>query len=159
MNPICLIGKWFWVMCIAVLLANAATFWSRAKKHTLYNPELEAGYKTIFKGLLFGGGVPWIVVGIGCVTGGLPSVFHLFRPRDGNPYTLVFFAMAFLLWIKGTYWLFFQNGAHMLVKHPGLFNVDFESPTTVKIFWLICLAGGLLGVIGMFTQDIPVPLK
>ena len=98
------------------------------------------------------------MLGIGCVTVGLPSVFHIFRPRDGNPYVLAFFASAFLIWARGTYWLLFQNGAEMVVKHPGLLNVSLESPTTVKILWLICLAGGLCAVIAMFTQDIPLPL-
>ena len=120
---------------------------------------MEEGYQKIIKGFVTWGNIPWIVMGIGCVMGGVPSVFHFFRPRDGNPYVLAFFASVFLIWIMGTYWLLFQGGAKMLVKHPGLLNVDCKSPTMLKIFWFLCLAGGVFAVIMMFTQDIPVPLE
>jgi len=159
MNPFFVISKWFWAICITVTFANAAIFRARAKKHIQQNPEMEEGYQKIIKGFVTWGNIPWIVMGIGCVMGGVPSVFHFFRPRDGNPYVLAFFASVFLIWIMGTYWLLFQGGAKMLVKHPGLLNVDCKSPTMLKIFWFLCLAGGVFAVIMMFTQDIPVPLE
>jgi hypothetical protein len=96
-------------------------------------------------------------MGAGILFGGVPSMFHFFRPRDGNPFVLAFFASVFLIWILGTFWLLFRGGADMLVKHPGLFNVDFKSPLMLKLFWFLCLAGGIFGVIMMFTMDVPVP--
>jgi hypothetical protein len=151
------VTKWFWAVFIVVTLANAGFFRLRARRHIQENPDLADGYAKIFRGFVIWGNIPWIVMGVGCLFGGVQSVFELFRPRDGNPFVLAFFASVFLLWALGTFWLFFRGGAEMLVKHPGLLNVDFKSPLRLKLFWLLCLAGQILGVIMMFTWDIPVP--
>ncbi|MGD9366823.1 MAG: hypothetical protein PVH87_14070 [Desulfobacteraceae bacterium] len=72
--------------------------------------------------------IPWIVMGFGCTVGGVPSVWHYFRPSDGNPFVLAWFGSVFFLWIAGTIWLFFQNGAETLAKHPGAieFRIGFK---------------------------------
>lgn len=44
-----------------------------------------------------------------------------------------------------------------MVKYPGLFNYNFSSAGQVKLFLVLCLAGGIFGVLMMFTMDIPVP--
>lgn len=150
-------GKWFWAICILVTFANALTFWSRARKHIQANPELEGGYRSLIKGFLFWGNVPWVIMGIGCVVGGVPSVFSYFRPRDGNPYVLAFFASIFLIWLLGTNWIVFRGGAEMLVKYPGFLSFDIKSPRIVVVFWLACLTGGILGTILIFTQNIVPP--
>ena len=151
------ISKWFWAAGIAVTCANAAIFRVRARKRIQEAPELEDGYRKIIKGFVIWGNIPWLVMGIGCTVGGVPTLFHYFRPRDGNPFVLAFFASVFLVWFLGTFWLFFRNGAEMLVRHPGLFNHDFRSPTMVKLLWCLCLAGGVLAVVMMFTHDMPIP--
>ena len=91
--------------------------------------------------------------------GGVPSVFHFFRPRDGNPFVLAFFASVFVEWVLGTYWLTYRGGAQMLVNHPGLFNVDLKTPRMVVFFWFLSLAGGILAVIMMFSREIPLPFR
>jgi len=93
-------------------------------------------------------------MGIGCLSGGAPSIFHFFRPRDGNPFVLAFFASIFLIWVLGTYWLFVRGGAEMLIKHPGLINC--KNAAMLKLFWLLALAGGILAVVMMLTHDTPV---
>ena len=151
--------KWFWAVCIAVIFLNARILRFRAQRHIQENPDLADGYSTIIRGLVTWGNIPWIVMGIGCVLGGVPSIFHFFRPRDGNPFVLAFFGSAFIIWTLGTVWLLFRGGAEMLVKHPGLFSVDFKSPLMVKLFWFLCLAGGIYAVIMMFSTDIRVPAQ
>ncbi len=155
MDFLAIMTKWFWVVCIASTFLYACEFRSHARKHISAAPELAEGYATLIRGLVIWGNIPWAVMGIGCVFGGVPSFFDYFRPRDGNPFVLAFFASVFLIWILGTFWLLFRGGAEMLVKHPGLFNVDFKSPLMLKLFWFLCLAGGILAVIMMFILDIP----
>jgi hypothetical protein len=151
--------KWFWAVCIIVTLLNAAIFRSRASRHIQANPKLEEGYRKLLKGFVTWGNLPWVTMGVGCVFGGVPSVFHFFRPRDGNPFVLAFFVCVFLEWILGTYWLLCRGGAQMLVNHPGFFNVDFKTPRMVMLFWFLSLAGGIFAVIMMFSREIPLPFR
>jgi hypothetical protein len=152
-----MISKWFWVLCILVMLINAAVFRFRANKHIKKNPSLETGYKKIIKGFVMWGSIPWIVMGIGCTVGGIPSVWNYFNPSEGDPYGLAFFGSVFLIWISGSYWIFFKGGALELVNHPGIFNYDIKSPTILKLIWIACLLGGIAGVLMMYKQNIPLP--
>ena len=157
MNFFTITTKWFWAICIAVMCLNAGIFHFRSQHYISENPNLVNGYRTLIRGFLIWGNIPWIVMGIGCVMGGVPSVFHFFRPSDGNLFVLAFFASIFLIWVMGTFWLLFRGGAEILVKHAGLFNVNFKNPLMVKLYWFLCLAGGIAGVVVVFTMDIPVP--
>ncbi len=166
MDLFTIFSKWFWAMGIATTCANAIIYARRAQKEIRKNPELEEGYRTLIKGFLIWGNIPWIVMGIGCLVGGVPSLFHFFRPRDGNPFVLSFFASVFLIWVLGTHWLFFQGGAEKLAKHPGLITYhtfgksgNITNPAVIKLFWLLCIAGGIVGAAIMFTVDIPIPAK
>lgn len=149
--------RYFWAVAILVTGVNVAILKARSTRHIQANPELADGYATLIRGYLIWMNIPWIVMGIGCTVGGVPTVMHYFRPQDGDPYVLAWFASVFLLWIAGTYWLLFRGGAEMLVKHPGAFRTNISSPTVVKLLWFACLAGGVFGVIMMWTQDIPLP--
>jgi len=149
--------RWFWAICIVCCFANAAVLRFRAQKRIHENPELEDGYRIIIKGFLIWMNIPWIVMGIGHLVGGVPTVLHFFRPSDGNPYVLGFWASIVVMWVLGTYWLFYRQGAEMLVRHPGLFRSDFKSAITVKFHWILCVAGGVVALIAMFIMDIPLP--
>jgi hypothetical protein len=160
MNPpflFVILTKWFWAVCIAVTFVNAAIFRARASQHIRANPELSEGYRTLINGFVTWGNLPWLVMGIGCVFGGVPSVFNYFRPRDGNPYVLSFLASVVLVWVLGTYWIILRDGAAMLVKYPGLLNINLKSRRAVMIYWFLGLAGGVAGIIIMFSRDIPLP--
>ena len=149
--------RYFWVVAIIVTGIQVAVFKARSIRHIQANPELSKGYATIIRGYLIWMNIPWIVMGIGCTVGGVPGVWHYFRPRDGNPYVLAWFASVFLLWIAGTYWLLFRGGAEMLAKHPGAFSPNIIGPIVFKLIWFACLAGGILAMILLWTLDIPLP--
>ena len=65
------------------------------------------------------GNIPWVVMAAGYLFGGVPSLFHYFRPLDGNTFVLAFFASVFFVWTMGTYWLVFGGGAEMIFKPYG----------------------------------------
>jgi len=157
MNIGTIFAKWFWAVCIVVTLLNAANFWRRGQKRMRTNPELEPGYRKLVIGFAAWSNIPWVVMGIGCLVGHVPTVFHFFRPRDGNPYVFGFFGSIVLLWLLGTYWVVFTNGAEMLAKHPGLFNCELKNPTVIKLLWLLGVAGGVWAVVMMFTKEFHVP--
>jgi hypothetical protein len=150
-------SKYFWALAIVATGINVAIYRARSSKHIQENSELAEGYSRLLRGYFVWMNIPWVVMGAGCTFGEIPTIWHYFRPQDGNPYVLAWFASVFLVWLVGTFWLLFQGGAEMLVKHPGLFNVNISSPTKVKLFWLFCLAFGIFGVAMMWTQNIPLP--
>lgn len=157
-------SKYFWFVAIVITVINALIFKKKSKQYIQENPKLEEGYSFLFRGYLFWLNIPWIIMGIGCTTGGVPSVWHYFRPKDGNPYVLAWFGSVFVLWILGTIWLFFKGGAEMLSTHPGALIMHYgfktkavTNPRSIKIFWLLALAGGIFGVAIMWLMDIPLP--
>jgi hypothetical protein len=152
-----IVSRYFWVIAIIVTCINIVSLKMRSRRHIKANPELAEGYAVLIRGYLLWMNVPWIVMGIGCTIGGIPAVWYFFRPRDGNPYVLAWFASVFLLWVLGTHWLFFKGGAEMLVKHPGIFSTDIKRPSLVKLLWLASLFGGVIGAVMMWTVDIPLP--
>lgn len=154
----------FWIVLIVVTCANAVYFRIRSQANIDTDSSLAEGYSKLFKGYLIWMNIPWVVMGVGCTVGGVPSVWHYFNPQDGNPYVLAWHGSVFLLWILGTYWLFLKGGAETLVKHPGavqftspLGGKDISSPVMIKLLWCVCLLGGIIGVAMMWTQDIAIP--
>ncbi|MHC4532989.1 MAG: hypothetical protein ACYS6K_03465 [Planctomycetota bacterium] len=156
MNYFALISKYFWLIAIVVTGINAYLIKFYSIKYIKENPELSDGYKKIFRCYLFWMNIPWVVMGAGCVIGKVPTIWHFFRPRDGNPYVLAWFGSTFLLWILYIYWLFFKGGAVMLSKHPGTFG-EIKNPALIKILSLLMIAGGILGFVFMWIIDIPIP--
>ena len=158
------VSKYFWMVAIVITGINWLLFKKRARKHIAADNELAEGYAALFKGYLVWMNLPWIVMGVGTTVGGVPSVWHFFRPQDGNPYVLAWFGSVFFLWIAGTFWLFFRNGAETLARHPGAIEFsmgykrkDITNPLLIKALWLLCLAGGIIGVYMMWTRNIPIP--
>ena len=142
--------KWFWAIFILGTILNAAIFWNRARPRIAANPTLYDGYRSLFKGYLFWGILPWVVMGVGCVSGAVRSMFDYFRPRDGNPYVLAFFGVVILEWLLLANWLLVKGGAQKLVDHPGLANVQFKATRGVILYWALCQLGGIVGVLWMF---------
>ena len=96
-------------------------------------------------------------MGIGIVFGGVPTVFYYFNPRNG-PVVVTWFVTVVALWIVSVYWFFFQHGAEALVAHPGLLNLPTNRPGIVKALFLLCLAGGIAGLLAMIVLDLPVDI-
>jgi len=139
-----------WVLFILVTVLNAFMLKARSKKMIDQQPDLQAGYGQIFKGYLIYLNIPWIVMGVGVLFGGVPSVFSFFRPRDGNVFVLAFHASVVILWILSIWWLYFNGGAEFLVKYPGVFNQDIKSPNFLKLYCALALAGGVLAMLFMW---------
>jgi hypothetical protein len=158
------ISKHFWLVAITVTVINAFIFQHKSKKYIRENPKLEEGYSTLFRGYLFWLNIPWVIMGLGSTTGDVPSVWHYFRPKDGNLYVLAWFGSVFILWILGSIWLFFKGGAEILSTHPGALTMHYglgtkevTNPTSIKILWLLALAAGIFGVTFMWFMEIPLP--
>ena len=152
-----LVDRNVWVLFIIVTVFNAVIFRSRSRTYIARDPSLRAGYKKLFVGMLVWGNVPWVIMGLGCLFGRVPSVLHYFRPRDGHPFVLAFFISIFVIWFLGTYWVLARGGAEMMVRHPGLFGWEVRRPWLVKVLWCLSVAAGLTAAVQMFLDDTLMP--
>lgn len=139
--------SYVWILFIIIGCANGAFWWFRG---TAQHPERRNGYKKLVLGWLIIGNIPWFIVGIGSLSGRLPSIDELFYPNQGNPFVLGFHISAMLLIAFSSGWVYFGKGAQMLIDHPGLINPPVTEPAHMKRFCMVCLAGGILGEIFMW---------
>jgi hypothetical protein len=158
-----ILSEHFWALAILVTCVNTGLLKYRAKKRIENEPELAEGYPKLILGYLIWLNIPWIVMGAGCIFGGDLAVWHYFRPRDGNPFVLTWWASVFALWILSFIWVFFRGGAEILSKYQMipyqvLGKVGYvTNPTKVKLLYLLCLAGGVIAAAIMWTVDVPLP--
>lgn len=151
----------FWVMFIVVTIANGLIWKSNSKKYIAEKPERKDGYDSLIKGFLIYGNIPWVIMGIGMLTGMTESMFEFFNPSQMNPIVIVFFLSIIFLWIIGSYWIYFNGGAEKLVDHPGMItqtekgNEKFEI-MKVKLVWGLGILGGIFGMYMMYNQDFPI---
>ena len=149
--------RYFWLFGILVTFVNVPLVWRRARKRMAEDPDLAPGYRRLmfwFFGLLT---IPWVVMGVGMTIGGVPTVLHYFRPRDGDPYVLAWHSCVVLLWIVTVVWIYFKGGAETLVKYPGFFYPESSSPLQIKFFTALALLGGLTAMLVMWFCDLPIP--
>jgi hypothetical protein len=144
-----------WLLFAAVTCLNALILKLRSRYYIRQRPELADGYSRFSRGVLLWGNLPWLVMGAGIELGGLPGIFSYFHPRDGNPFVLAWFGVVIAIWILGFWWLFARGGAEFLVEHPGLFHGLPRSATAIRIYYCLCVAGGISGLVFMFVADIP----
>ncbi len=153
-----LVFRHAWLFFIAITCANGAIWWRRAQPRIAKNPALREGYQRLIKSWLIYGNLPWLVMGAGILSGAVPSPLHYLNPRNGA-FVIAFWATVVALWIASFHWLFFRQGAETLLEHPGLFNFParLSRPWVVKVYLLLCLAGGVICLLVVIFSDIRVP--
>ena len=115
-----IIFKHFWATFIVLMIVNAAILKYRTRTYVAEKPELKKGYDQFIKGMLFYGNIPWVIMGIGALTGMTNNGFEYATPRQMNPIVLIFHASLVILWILSVWWIYFRGGAEFIEKHPGL---------------------------------------
>src|SRR6266850_4908288 len=112
-----LVGRHFWLICLAIsgyqyyMIGRGAASEMQAQGS---DRDAEA---TRYKRLVIGAStLPWLVMGVGQLTGSTSSVWEYFRPQDMNPFVLAFVGSVFLLSIALLYWVFFMEGSTKAVE-------------------------------------------
>jgi hypothetical protein len=151
-----LILKYIWVIGIIGGIIAAASMGFRMKKATS-----QERLKMII-GASFWLSITWIVMGIGSIIGNVPTIIHFLRPRDGNPYVLVWWASVLLLYIIGAYWIFVGKGA-LKLANSGVMQLNTPngpkpiSEKNVKLIFLLNLFGVIIFTLVMWLVNIPLP--
>jgi hypothetical protein len=148
-----------WLFFVFSWCANAVIFHVRARQDIKEHPELAEGYTALIRGWLFWGSLPWLVMAFGLETGRVPTIWHYFRPRDGNPYVLALFGCVVALWLLGFFWIFLRDGAEMLARHARILRGVLLSPAQVKLMFLLCVGGGIAALIFLWVADAPLPFR
>ena len=152
MTPEILFLRYIWLFMLLGVGLSTAFLWLRARNRIAKNPDLQTGYNQLFKGFFISMSLPWLVIGIGIVLGGVPSFEDFFQPKAGNPFVLIFWFLLLLLLVLGVWWVYFREGAEFLAKHPGALGAELTSPILVKLYVGILFAVGLVVLVGLWFQ-------
>jgi hypothetical protein len=138
------IFKHFWLAFIAVSIVNQLIAWRNLPDKAKADPELRGNYLKVFAVGTLVVNIPWLLMGYFILRGQAASMFDFLTPSLKNPAVLLWWeCMAGFLAI-GTLWIF-MGGAELLAQYPGLFMIPVGGASKIKKFWLISLAGSLLG--------------
>jgi hypothetical protein len=149
--------KYFWALLIA-LGCFSAVWMSFQMKEATVKERLK-----MMLGSAFWQNVPWIVMGIGSTIGGVPTFFHFFRPKDGNPFVLAWWASVAAVFIIGSYWIFIGQGAAKLAKYEVIkYGFIWKTSTIssekgVKLYFLLFLTTVLIIGIIVWLGDVTIP--
>ncbi|QHW01012.1 hypothetical protein [Spirosoma endbachense] len=162
-----LISRYAWVLLIGVTVVNYVIIKARVQEHIDINPDLKAGYDQILKALLIYGTIPGLIMAMGSLTGRTTSVYDYFHPGTLtlNPFVLLLHLYIIVIWILAVRWIYFKQGAEILVRHPGVFtyrglgNSVTPTSTIIKIVFALALLGGIVGMTRMWIADFPAFLE
>lgn len=152
-----------WILFIAVTIANGLYLKYRSREYISRDPGLKAGYDKYFRGWLIYGNIPWVIIGLGNLSGMTSHLFEYLQPRTLNPVVLLFHASIVVLWVFAAYWIYFKDGAEFIERHPGLLVKQYPSrqrnPTakSVKVFFPVVIAAGVVALAMMWFREIPSP--
>jgi hypothetical protein len=157
-----MIFKYFWIVFIITSLFNWFNSIRKIKNNNDIPEVLKTGYYKFYHGFSLSMFLPWVIVGIGQLCGLTNNVFDYFRPRTLNPIVLVFHLYIIVSYIITIYFIFFKNGADFFVKHPGIIvfqgfggTKNLTSKSSIKLFFALCLLGGIAAIVMMWTLDFP----
>jgi hypothetical protein len=122
-----ILAQYAWVVLLACTLLNIASLWRSVRPRVAAHPELAAGYRRLIRGLAFWLSLPWLVMGVGCTIGGVPSFRNFLKPAVGGAFVWAFWVVVIAEFLLLGYWAMWGGGAEALVRHPGLMNVNTES--------------------------------
>jgi hypothetical protein len=160
MNAFQVISKYFWLICIVITGVNYLfSAYVGVPRDSKVDERARRNYLAWLWGL---SAIPWLVAGIGQVSGGLPDVWHLFRPQDGNPHAWAFYLSILAVYAVIVYWVLFRDGARIAEE---LQLLRYQTPGgggAIKAAWIKALVVGLLPFFAFWlwmvsAMDVPLP--
>jgi hypothetical protein len=163
MQPFDLIGHWFWLLCLGFGWINFRRADAQARERFAGDPPRAAQAERLMRLFALFNALPWLVMGVGVLVGGVPGVWSYFRPQDGNPYVWAWFASALLMSIVFAVWVFAFDGAATMsdlglgTLFGGRGGRTQMSPATIK---LTAAFGPLFIVLWIWlasSMNVPLP--
>ena len=155
-----LASRHFWLLGIFFAALNTFIVWRRAAPEMAQKPELQEGYTRLISGYAAMMALPWLVMGLGIFVGGVPDIWHYFRPHDGHPWVLAWWGVLIGLQLLLFLWVFFQGGADFLAAHPAFQPRGRGSGLPIKLQVILGLVGSAVGMAFLWFSDLPIePFK
>lgn len=131
-------------MLILVICGNVWVLWRQAQPRIQASPELEAGYRRLVRELLIWANLPAVVLAVGILSGGLPSMSTVIAsPAPANPFALAVHAAICWSFALALFRLF-NGGAEFLATHPSWLTMQGTNPTYIKLVWSVLLGLNLV---------------
>jgi hypothetical protein len=126
--------RYAWVLLLANGYLNVCLARWRVKDTIASYPELADGYRRLTRGFGILYALPWVVMGLGCTVGGVPTVFHfLSSPVAAGPFVWAWWLNLYaeLAWLA--WWVVWGGGAEALVRYPGVIGGISSSVSFVRL--------------------------
>ena len=139
-----LIFEYFWVMALGTTIFNYY-HGKRSRKPPTSEIEAQEAERYLFRGFLLMA-LPWVLMGVGQLTGSTPTVLDYFRPLDGNPFVIAWVALVFAVSYLLAGWVLFAGGAEK-VRDLNLLSVaglSGHKPPTLQAVKAIAAIGIIL---------------
>lgn len=155
-----IIFEYFWLVALAYAVVNSY----KASRHArrTWAPEKAAQGNVYLRVLGAASVIPWLIMGVGHISGATPTVLHYFRPQDLNPFVLGWLAYGLVATLCFAGWVFLANGAQKVVEFNllgllGQWEMFSPSETLVKF-----IAGSGIFVFPVWivvtaSMDSPIP--
>lgn len=154
------ISQYFW----AIALAFAAFNYWKADRDTMrtVQPKNAEEARAYLRNFATAGALPWLIMGVGQLTGATPTVWHYFRPQDENVFVLSWLAATFALTCLFAWWVFAASGAKKTVEFNlmaalGQHGSKPPSERMVKFFAALGVLGFPLWVYMAMSMNAPLP--
>jgi len=143
---------YMWVFLIIVTTANALLWWYEGLDRMAQSPELRPGYRKLVLGLIFWGNIPWVVMGLAQLAGGVHRIDEYFQPHRANAWVVAWHGIVLGLWALYLRWLFVRKGAQALADHPGLFRYHISNPTYIKLVSCAVVGISVASILVFFSR-------
>jgi hypothetical protein len=155
-----LLSEYFWMVCLAF---GAFNYWkARSTADATATGETNTQKTTYLKRFAIAANLPWVVMGVGQMSGFTPTVWHYFRPQDGNPFVLAWLAAIFCLSAAYAWWVLFAGGAEKvrdleLLGAIGQHSTKPQSIRAIKLFAVLGVVIVPVWILLAISQNAPLP--
>ncbi|MEZ5954560.1 MAG: hypothetical protein R3C13_09685 [Hyphomonas sp.] len=119
-----LLFKYFWALLIIGQAGNGAIWWDSTAPQRKKNPELVKDHiRIIWIWYVCAGSIPWLLLGLGVLSGELTIVHDVFFLIPITPFKLAFYVSIEALTLAYIYYVFFRSGAEELSRTPGMLRM------------------------------------
>jgi nitrate reductase NapE component len=108
------LSQYFWL----IALGFAAFNYRRADQAAAaaVEPKKLSEARAYLRNFALAAALPWVIMGVGQIAGFAPTVWHYFRPQDGNLFVVAWLATLFALSCLFAWWVFMADGAKKTVE-------------------------------------------
>jgi hypothetical protein len=133
--------KCFWILGILAALLNTYALKRRANRVIAEKPELATGYQRYALAELAFYSLPWLVMGVSILAGGVDGLRDYLKPCLGNPFVIAFYAIAVAQFSALAAWVWFGGGVEFFVEYS---EGVATSPGRVKLTYTATLVLALI---------------